>query len=332
MSRASSVQLTAAACALCTVFAFPSAGRAQGAPGVEPPSAPAASPAAPSPAETSVNPAPVSPAPEKAATNPAPTPPPAPIEATAPVAVPSAPNNIAPTPIEAPSAPPPSKAASLVQARIYGFLNAQLERVWARGGSTPYDPRFRVTDGGSRLGFDGAIQIASRTKAVWQIEGSLNGFEQAGVSDQGTPAIIVSRNTFVGVEDERFGRLIAGNVDSAYRSLIGSGGAMGGNLGLTTLGLDLWNNTSAQLTGSAANIFSRGEARYQNSLHYFTPVWPLPPNGSNIRGAASYSFDETLANGRRRDRFSLAALYQVAGLSLGVGLDYQTNTGINVDN
>ena len=246
--------------------------------------------------------------------------------------MPSAPSNATAIRVEAPSASPPSKAAGPIQARIYGFLNAQLERVWARGGSTPYDPRFRVTDGGSRLGFDGAIQIGTRTKAVWQIEGSLNGFEQAGVSDQGTPAIIVSRNTFVGVDDERFGRLIAGNVDSAYRSLIGSGGAMGGNLGLTTLGLDLWNNTSAQLTGAAANIFSRGEARYQNSLHYFTPAWPLPPNGSSIRGAASYSFDETLANGRRRDRFSLAALYQVAGLSLGVGLDYQTNTGINVDN
>jgi predicted porin len=219
-----------------------------------------------------------------------------------------------------------------IPVRVYGFLNAQVERAWARGGSTPYEPRWRVTDGGSRLGFDGAIELGERTKAVWQIEGSLNGFEQGGLSDQGTPAVIVSRNTFVGVEDERFGRLIAGNVDSAYRSLIGSGGAMGGNLGLTTLGLDVWNNTSAQLTGGTNSIFSRGEARYPNSLHYFTPAWQLLPYKSSLQGAASYSFDEALINGRRRDRFSLAGLYQIKGLSLGVGLDYQRNTGINVDN
>ena len=219
-----------------------------------------------------------------------------------------------------------------VEATIYGFLNAQVEHVWAQGGSTPYEPRNRVTDGGSRLGFSGNIELGSNTSAIWQIEGSLNGFEQGGVSDQGTPAIIVSRNTFVGVEDERFGRLIAGNNDSAYRSLIGSGGEMGGNLGLSSLGLDLWNNTSAQLTGGPNSIFSRGEARYQNSVHYRSPDWVLPDEPSHIQLAASYSFDEVLTNGRHRDRFAVAALYRFDQFKIGFGVDYQANTGVNVDN
>lgn len=226
----------------------------------------------------------------------------------------------------------PARADVPVQATIYGFLNAEVEHVWAKGGSTPYEPRERVTDGGSRLGFMGSIGVTPTMHAVWQIEGSLNAFEQAGVSDQGTPTIIVSRNTYVGVDDQRFGRLIAGNCDSAYRSLIGSGGEMGGNLGLSSLGLDLWNNTSAQLTGSANNIFSRGEARYQNSVHYFSPSWLLPDEPSHLQLAGSYSFDEVLANGRRRDRFSLAILYTFDQLELGVGFDYQANTGVNVDN
>ena len=211
-------------------------------------------------------------------------------------------------------------------------MNADLERVWAKGGTTPYDPRFRVTDGGSRLGFLGSIALSPLTRGVWQIEGSLNGFEQGGVNDQGVSAVIVSRNTFVGIEDDRFGRLILGNNDNAYRSLLGSGGDTGGNLGLTKLGLDLWNNTSAQLTGGTNNIFSRGEARYQNSVHYLSPAWPLLSRVSHIQAAGSYSFDETLANGRHRDRFSLAVLYQLEGLRVGAALDYQRNTGINVDN
>jgi predicted porin len=225
-----------------------------------------------------------------------------------------------------------ARADGPVHATIYGFVNAQVEHVWAKGGSTPYEPRERVTDGGSRLGFLGAFDVSPTTQAIWQIEGSLNGFEQGGVSDQGTQISIVSRNTFVGVEDERFGRLIAGNNDNAYRSLVGSGGEAGGDLGLSSLGLDIWNNTSAQLTGGTNNIFSRGEARYQNSVHYTSPDWLLPDEPSHIQFAASYSFDEALANGRRRDRLSLALLYTYDQLEVGVGVDYQANTGINVDN
>ena len=41
-----------------------------------------------------------------------------------------------------PAALTPSGVAALtspVQSRVYGFLNVQLERAWARGGATPYD-------------------------------------------------------------------------------------------------------------------------------------------------------------------------------------------------
>jgi len=217
-----------------------------------------------------------------------------------------------------------AEGESPLQFKLYGFLNAQLEQVGAPGGATPYGNRWRVSDGNSRLGFGGSYSFADTAKALWQLEGSLNSFEQGGVDDKGLSSIIVSRNTFVGVEEARFGRLLFGYNDSAYRSLVGSAGELGGNIGLTTLGLDLWNNTSAQVSGNPDSVFSRGEARYKNSIHYLSPDWI-------VRVGASYGIDESVSDGRHRDRFSLGARLKALGFQLGAGLDYQSNTGVNAD-
>ena len=235
-----------------------------------------------------------------------------------------------------PAAFAPSGVAALtspVQSRVYGFLNIQLERAWARGGATPYDSRFRVVDGGSRIGYAGAVPVGNDTSiALWQLEGALAGFEQGGLTDQGAHTSIVSRNSFVGVENRHLGRLVAGNNDSAYRRLVGSGGDMGGNLGLTVLGLDLWNNTSAQFSGNGKSIFGRGEERYHNSLHYVSPAFPISLPSASIQVAASYGVDQALVQSARRDRFSLAALFRAGGFSLGAAYDRQANTGVDVDN
>ena len=224
-----------------------------------------------------------------------------------------------------------ARADEIVQSRVYGFLNAIIERPWASGGATPYDSRFRVTDGGSRIGYAGSVAFAPNTRALWQLEGALNGFEQGGLTDIGDHTSIVSRNSYVGVENAYAGRLVAGNNDSAYRRLIGSGGDMGGNLGLTVLGLDLWNNTSAQVSSTTKSIFGRGEDRYHNSVHYVSPAWHIRHTTHAIQVAASYGFDEALELGTRRDRYSIAALYRFRGLSIGGTFDRQINTGVNVD-
>ena len=220
--------------------------------------------------------------------------------------------------------PRAARADSPGTAKLYGFLNAEVERAWAQGGTTPYDPRFRVSDGNSRLGVSGTIVLGEKTRAVWQIEAGLNGFEQAGTNDKGLLSAIASRNTFVGVADDRYGTLVVGYVDSAYRSLVGSGSELGGNLGLTVYGLDLWNNTSAQMTGNPWSVFSRGEARFKNSVHY------LSPEGL-ARFGASYGVDESASTKRGRDHLSLAGRLKWEGLQVGVGWDYQRNTGMNTD-
>ena len=214
----------------------------------------------------------------------------------------------------------------LVPIKFYGFLNGEIESVEAKGGTTPYVDRGRITDGNSRLGATGGIEINATTKAIWQLEASLNSFDQGGINDQGQANTLTSRNSFIGLEDSRFGRVVVGNNDSAYRSLVGSGGALGGNLGLTVSGLDLWNNTTAQLTGNSYSLFSRGESRMKNSIH-FTSV-----EVAGLQAAASYGFDEAREDGLSHSRASAALKYHVGGLQLGLGYDHQANTGADVQN
>ncbi|WP_083860300.1 porin [Cupriavidus sp. BIS7] len=210
-----------------------------------------------------------------------------------------------------------------VEARLYGFINGEIENVKALGGATPYNSRGRVTDGNSRIGFAGSIGVTPDVKGIWQIEASLNSFDQGGVNDQNQQFSLSSRNTFVGVRSEKFGQAVIGNNDSVYRSLVGSGGALGGNLGLTVYGLDVWNNTSAQMTGNPNSLFSRGEARYKNSVHYLSPEW------KGLQAGASYSFDEAQTNNVNHGRYSFGLKYHIGEFAVGAGYDYQSNTGVD---
>jgi predicted porin len=212
-----------------------------------------------------------------------------------------------------------------VDTTIYGFLNGQLESVQAQGGATPYSTRGRVSDGNSRIGFRGNIGVSDDLKGVWQIEAALNNFDQGGVNTRGESATLSSRNTYVGLESAKFGTFVVGNNDSVYRSLIGSGGELGGNLGLTVHGLDVWNNTSAQMSGNADSVFSRGEARYKNSAHYLSPVV------YGLQVGASYGFDESQDSNTNRGRWSVAAKYTYGPFAIGAGYDRQTNTGVDTD-
>ena len=221
--------------------------------------------------------------------------------------------------------PATAGAVDLPTLKLYGFINAELEWARAIGGPTPYTSRVRLADGNSRLGIFGSYDITANTQFNVQLEGFLNNFEQGGINDLGQTATLESRNTYVAVVDKRFGQLIAGYYDNAYRALVGTGGNFGGNLGLTEMGLDLWNNTSAGVSGGFSSLFGRGEARLKNSIHYRSP------DLFGVRVSASYGLDETLESGGRRDHISAAALYTLAGFKLGIGFDHQANTGIDSD-
>lgn len=212
-----------------------------------------------------------------------------------------------------------------VNVKTYGFVNGEIEAVKAEGGATPYDSRGRISDGNSRIGFSGSIEIDPDIQGIWQIEGGLNNFEQGGVNSKGSTAIIDSRNTFVGITGSGFGRFIIGYNDSVYRSLIGSGSALGGNLGLKVHGVDVLNNTTAQLSGNADSIFGRGESRYKNSVHY------LSPEMAGVQLGASFGLDEAQTDLSDHSRYSVALKYTLGDFSVGAGYDHQTNTGVDTD-
>ncbi|MCW3478760.1 porin [Neisseriaceae bacterium JH1-16] len=195
---------------------------------------------------------------------------------------------------------------------LYGTINMAVESTQVSGAPAS-NLTNNVTKGRvvskSILGFKGNEDLGNGLKAIWQVEQEIRGAEQGGTDDKGQGAVFATRNTFVGLSSADYGTFLMGNYDSAYKRL-------------TNRTLIVLPDTSAD-TQDSTSIFSRGEARLKNSVHYTSPVW----NG--LQGGVSYGFDETRPVGtadnfrQNRDRWSLGLNYQLAGLNVGAGWDRQ---------
>lgn len=193
---------------------------------------------------------------------------------------------------------------------IYGFLSSGFESTKATGATdgVNYNSRSRVTDNNSRLGFKGTEDLGNGTNAIWQLESSLRNFEQGGTNDKGQTATLGTRNSFVGLDNSTYGKIMAGINDSAYKTL-------------TYAGLDLFINDTPENNG-AASIYSRGEARLSNSVHYFTPNW------AGFQAGVSYGVDEARVDNTNKTRVSVAGNYTNGGLIAAIGYDRQNDTGM----
>ncbi|AXE31450.1 porin [Chromobacterium phragmitis] len=197
---------------------------------------------------------------------------------------------------------------------IYGFLSGGIESTKATGsGTSEYSSRTRAVDYNSRIGFKGWEDIGGGTKAIWQVESSLRNFEQGGTNDKAQTATFATRNSFIGIDNGDFGKVLLGQNDSAYKVFAGSG-----NSGLAT---DVMINTTADNFG-ASSVNSRGEARLANSIHYFSPNW------AGFKFGASWGVDESRANGTDAKRISLGLGYTLGGLNLATGWDKQYDKGV----
>ncbi len=199
---------------------------------------------------------------------------------------------------------------------VYGFISGGVESAKATGNGTAaneYSSRTRVVDHNSRIGFKGFEDLGNGTKAIWQVESSLRNFEQGGTNDIGQTATFGTRNTFVGLDNATVGKFFLGYNDSAYKAM-------------TDIGLNLLTNTTADVNG-ASSVYSRGESRMKNSVHYVSPTW------SGFQAGVSYGVDETqkiAANGQTdATRLSLAANYTLGGLKIAAGWDRTNDTGLN---
>lgn len=203
-------------------------------------------------------------------------------------------------------------AASHADVTIYGIMGAGIESASATGNGTSkkeYKTTTRVVDENSRIGFAGNEDLGNGLKSIWQIETSLRNFEQGGTNDKGQTASLATRNTFVGLEDSRWGTLQLGLYDTAYKRLTG-------------VGLNILTNTVGEMNTGGAVVYDRRVTRLANSVHYTTPTW------HGLQAGVSYGVDEarpTASNGTRQDdnRFDAAVAYSNAGLQLAAGYDYE---------
>lgn len=197
---------------------------------------------------------------------------------------------------------------------FYGFISGGIESNKASGGQAPgYASRTRVVDHVSRLGFKGREDLGNGNSALWQLESGLRHFEQGGVDDRGQNAAFATRNSFIGLEHAAIGRILLGHHDSAYKMFTGSGNP--------TLGTALMPNATANQFGPNA-VNSRGEARLNNSLHYYSPNW----NGFKL--GATWAMDETRQGGGNAKRLSLGLGYVWRGLTLAAAWDRRYDTAI----
>lgn len=196
---------------------------------------------------------------------------------------------------------------------IYGYMSAGVESVKANGNGTAANEvksTTRVEDMNSRIGFKGDEVLGNGLKAIWQVESGLRNFEQGGVNDKMQSATLATRNSFVGLQDNRWGTVHLGLYDSAYKRMTTS-----------DLGFNVWHDTEGDVNpSSVSGVVNRRNARLANSVHYTSPVW----NG--VQFGASYGVDETrtlATNGTRQndDRLDLAAEYTWGGMKLGLGYD-----------
>ncbi|WP_046167116.1 porin [Chromobacterium vaccinii] len=201
---------------------------------------------------------------------------------------------------------------------IYGFLSGGIESAKATGSgnsATEYSSRTRVVDENSRIGFKGWEDLGGGTKAIWQVESSLRNFEQGGQPDNSSTANATfgTRNTFIGIDNGDFGKVLLGQNDSAYKMFTGSGNS--------ALGTDVFVNTTADNFGKSS-VNSRGEARLINSIHWFSPKWA----GFTLGG--SWGVDETRTSGTDAKRISLGLGYNWGALNLATAWDKQYDKGV----
>ncbi|WP_028537182.1 porin [Paludibacterium yongneupense] len=201
---------------------------------------------------------------------------------------------------------------------LYGFMSASVESVKATGNgsaSNEMGARLRVEDQNSRIGIKGNEDLGNGTRAIWQVESALRNFEQGGTTDTGTSAVFATRNTFVGLDNSRYGTIQLGNHDSSYRRLT-----------TIAIGQNVMADTTADISANNnSTIGNRGDTRLANSVHYTTPVV------GGLQVGLSWGADETRASDTNqaqtnRARYTAAALYTHGGLKVAAGFDRTNDT------
>lgn len=169
----------------------------------------------------------------------------------------------------------------------------------------------KVSSNISRIGLKGSEDLGNGLNAVWQIESLVN---LDGTAGGATGNVLGGRNTFAGLASDSMGKVILGRHDTPYK--------------LATRGFDQFADTIADnrsLMGGTQNLARTSsfnhDARTADTVAYFSPAM------SGFTAAVAYianAENVTAAASTKGSAWSLAGMYDNAGINVGFG--YQTIT------
>lgn len=224
------------------------------------------------------------------------------------------------------SAVPGAAAAQSASVTIYGRLYPEVIHTRMTGATAPgtaglstlagtptgetFDSVVKMDASNSRLGFRGEEALGNGLRAFFQIE-------QRILVDTGNPGNngFASRDTFVGLEGDRWGLVKLGNMDTVYKSIGDT---------LSFLGISSGNfvSNSSVLAKQGFGTSSAGSfhLRRANSVWYETPEW------KGWQWLVQYSPDEAKTVSRNAYLVSTGIKYEAGPLYAALAYEVHNDT------
>ena len=166
------------------------------------------------------------------------------------------------------------------------------------------DSVFKLNSNASRIGFKGSEELTDTTNLVYQLE---YGIDVDANTDQ-----FYSRNTYIGLAHNTLGTLLAGRMDTPFKTAKGNADVFNANS--STLSIDN--------TGPVGYV-KLGEERANNVLAYKSPTLVGMP--ITFTGAVSLSEQDNVAYTGEKDPndngYSASLAYDQNGVYAAVGYD-----------
>jgi predicted porin len=199
--------------------------------------------------------------------------------------------------------------AYAAEATVYGQVNLSYDMV-NDGAVTSAVSNNQLNSNTSRLGLKGSEDLSGGLSAIWQVEGTL-GPDTGG-------STLFNRNNFLGLKSNDFGSLLAGRIDTPYKTatrrldLFGDGIAdnRGSQVNGATAGTTPFTapmmGSAVLVAGGTANTVAL-DARLSNSIAYISPSW----SGFSVALASVFGAETAAGstNTKKGSAYSLAGMY-----------------------
>ena len=148
---------------------------------------------------------------------------------------------------------------------VYGkaFLTVDYDRAEAKNGNKTNTTK--LNSNSSRIGFKGDEDLTDTTKLVYQLEYGID-VDSSGNQSSGNQQFY-SRNTYLGLAHNTLGTVMAGRMDTPFKTSKGSVDVFNDNS--ATLSIDRTGSTVGVSTGNFTNL---GENRVNNVIAYKSPA------------------------------------------------------------